>query len=185
MYNELYEAWTREKASTELQPLPQDFYVKLADYMRKIREESRMLDERTTRAHLLTHEADNIRKMTRDLILIRHGKWVELVSTAETTKIEGLTKEEEKFVKDVAPSFESFHILFTEIMSGRSSQIIRQRPKKRVLRFLQETPSLVGADMKVYGPFRPQDVASLPAENARILTKQGVAVEVEVKLEAA
>jgi DNA replication initiation complex subunit (GINS family) len=35
--------------------------------------------------------------------------------------------------------------------------------------------------MKTYGPFKPEDVASLPQENAKILVKQGVAVEVEAK----
>jgi DNA replication initiation complex subunit (GINS family) len=68
-------------------------------------------------------------------------------------------------------------------MGGRLLHAGREKPKKRVLRFLQETPSIVGADMKTYGPFLPQDVASLPVENAKVLVKQRVAVEVEVKLE--
>jgi len=35
--------------------------------------------------------------------------------------------------------------------------------------------------MKTYGPFKPEDIATLPTENARILIKQGVALEVEAK----
>ncbi|MFB0514796.1 MAG: hypothetical protein ACETVQ_04380 [Candidatus Bathyarchaeia archaeon] len=50
-----------------------------------------------------------------------------------------------------------------------------------ILRFIQEIPAIIGADMKTYGPFKPEDIASLPIENARILIKQGVAVEVEAK----
>ncbi len=38
----------------------------------------------------------------------------------------------------------------------------------------------MGADMKSYGPFLVEDVASLPVENAKILVKQGLAVQVEV-----
>ena len=34
--------------------------------------------------------------------------------------------------------------------------------------------------MKPYGPFKVEDVASLPANNAKILVKQGLAVLVEV-----
>jgi len=49
------------------------------------------------------------------------------------------------------------------------------------LRFVKEIPAIVGSDMKTYGPFEPEDIATLPLENARILIKQGVAVEVEVK----
>jgi DNA replication factor GINS len=48
-----------------------------------------------------------------------------------------------------------------------------------VLRFVQEIPALVGSDMKTYGPFEPEDIATLPPENARVLIKEGVAVEVD------
>ena len=50
-----------------------------------------------------------------------------------------------------------------------------------VLRFIKEIPTLVGFDMKTYGPFNPEDIATLPPENARILIKQGMAVQVDVK----
>ena len=183
MYNELYEAWKREKESLELQSLPKDFYIKLAEYMKTIRAESRMLDEKTTKAKLLTHESRNVQKMVKELVLLRHEKTVKKVLTSEITPKEGLTQEEEKLVKEVAPSFESFQALLKDILGGRSPQVeSREKPKKRVVRFVKEIPAIIGADMKTYGPFKPEDVASLPLENAKILTKQGVAVEVEVKL---
>ena len=185
MYSELYEAWKKEKDGAELQPLPKDFYVRLAEYMRKIREEGRMLDEKTTRGRLLMHEAENVRKMVKEFVSLRHDKAVSLFSTGEAVHVEGLTKEEEKLANDVSPSFESFQGLLKEIEGGRLPQASREKTKRRVLRFLKETPAIIGADMKTYGPFQPQDVASVPAENAKILTKQGIAVEVEVKLEPA
>jgi DNA replication initiation complex subunit (GINS family) len=48
------------------------------------------------------------------------------------------------------------------------------------LRFIKNIPTIIGADMKTYGPFVPEDVASLPADNAKMLVKQGLAVMVEV-----
>ena len=48
-----------------------------------------------------------------------------------------------------------------------------------VLRFVKEVPALVGADMMTYGPFYPEDIATLPSENARILIKQGIAIQVD------
>jgi len=183
VYNELYEAWKREKESLELQSLPKDFYIKLAEYMKTIRAESRMLDEKTTRAKLLAHESKNVQKMVKELVLLRHEKTVKKGLTSEITPKEGLTQEEEILVKEVAPSFESFQALLKDILGGRLPQLEnREKPKKRVLRFLKEIPAIIGADMKTYGPFKPEDVASLPLENAKILTKQGMAVEVEVKL---
>ena len=49
-----------------------------------------------------------------------------------------------------------------------------------VVRFLKDVPSIVGVDLKTYGPFKSEDVASLPIENARVLIRQGLAVEVEL-----
>lgn len=183
MYNELYEAWKREKENVELQTLPKSFYIKLAEYVRKIRAESRMLDEKTTKARLLTQESKNVQKMVKELFLLRRDKAVKKVLAGETVPKEGVTSEEEKLIKDVSPSFESFQTLLKDIMGGRAPQLEhREKPKRRVLRFVKETPAIIGADMKTYGPFKPEDVASLPPENAKILVKQGIAVEVEVKL---
>jgi DNA replication factor GINS len=49
------------------------------------------------------------------------------------------------------------------------------------VRFLKEVPAIIGADMKTYVPFKPEDIATLPVENAKALIKQEVAMEVEIK----
>lgn len=183
MYNELYEAWRREKENAELQLLPKNFYAKIAEYMKKIREESRMLDEKTTKARLLMHESTSVRRMIKELLLLRYGKAVEKMSAGEMMQKEVLTREEEKLVKEVAPSFEFFQSLSKDVLGGHLPTFEdRKKTTKQVLRFLKEVPSIIGADMKVYGPFKPEDIASLPQENAGILVKQGMAIEVEVKL---
>jgi DNA replication initiation complex subunit (GINS family) len=50
-----------------------------------------------------------------------------------------------------------------------------------VVRFLQDIPEIVGVDMKSYGPFKKEDVASLPIPNAQALVKQGAVREIEVR----
>jgi DNA replication initiation complex subunit (GINS family) len=55
-----------------------------------------------------------------------------------------------------------------------------QLHKRSTIRFLKSIPAIMGADMKSYGPFVAEDVASLPPQNAQILVKQGLAVMVEV-----
>ena len=52
--------------------------------------------------------------------------------------------------------------------------------KRAVLRFTKAIPGIIGADMKTYGPFAAEDVASVPAKNAEMLVKQGLAVLIEV-----
>jgi DNA replication initiation complex subunit (GINS family) len=50
-----------------------------------------------------------------------------------------------------------------------------------VVRFLQAVPAIMGIDMKTYGPFKPEDVVSLPVENAENLIRRGIAKEVEIR----
>ncbi len=58
--------------------------------------------------------------------------------------------------------------------------IVKPAPKRVTVRFSKPIPAIMGADMKSYGPFAVEDVASLPELNAKILVKQGLAVAVEV-----
>jgi DNA replication factor GINS len=58
----------------------------------------------------------------------------------------------------------------------------RVRSRQIVVRFLKPMEQFVGVDMGKYGPFQPEDVATLPFENARSMVEGGMAVEVHVLL---
>jgi len=182
LYDELYEAWKTEKENVEIQRLPKNFHAKIADYVKKIREERRMLDEKTTKAKLLKREFDNVKNMAEELFQLRYKKLREKALARETVPREVLTEEEEKLYGEILPLAEAYQTFLKDILKGRLSPIEKEeKPKKTLLRFVQEIPAIIGSDMKTYGPFEPEDIATLPSENARILIKQGVAVEVEVK----
>ncbi len=181
MYEELLEAWRREKVSEEIQLLPKDFYSRLAKYMKKIREEQRMLDEKTVKGSLMKKEEENVKKMMEELIQTRYEKIISLARKGEAVPLTHLTEEEEKWFQDFSLQFESFKKFAYKILQGR---IERSEEKSEdrlvVVRILREIPEIIGVDMKTYGPFKPEDIASLPAENARTLIKQGAAMEIEV-----
>ena len=44
-----------------------------------------------------------------------------------------------------------------------------------LVRFLQDVPVIAGVDLKEYGPFKKEDIANLPKENADSLVKSGLA----------
>ena len=182
MYNELYDAWKTEKENAEIQRLPKNFYAKIAEYVKKIREERRMLDKKTTKVKLLNREFKGVKNMAEELFQLRYKKLREKSLARETVLREVLTEEEEKLYGEILPLSEAYQAFLKDILQGRLSRIEKEeKPKKMLLRFVQEIPAIVGSDMKTYGPFEPEDIATLPSENARILIKQGVAVEVEVK----
>jgi DNA replication factor GINS len=182
VYDELYEAWKKEKENVEIQRLPKNFYAKIADYVKKIREERRMLDKKTTKAKLLDREFKNVKNMAEELVRLRYDKALKKSLARETVLREVLTEEEEKLYGEILPLAEAYQAFLKDILQGRLSRIEKEeKPKKILLRFVQEIPAIVGSDMKTYGPFEPEDIATLPSENARILIKQGVAMEVEAK----
>ena len=49
-----------------------------------------------------------------------------------------------------------------------------------LLRFLKETPPLVGVDLINYGPFLKEDIAFLPINNAKILINEKFAEKIEI-----
>ena len=74
IYDELYRFWEREMENTEIQVLPNDFYVELARYVKRILDEKKMLDESSVKAHLLNLELNNVRKMSREIVRLRWRK---------------------------------------------------------------------------------------------------------------
>ncbi len=209
MYNELYMAWRKETGEASLGGLPRDFYVKIADYLKRIREENRLPDKKSVKVSLLNHEAENVALMLEELLSARYRKLLKTISQNQTLPSELLTVEEaqmcESFVA-FAGAYQKFtrDLLQGEITrtisqtSSQPNQAINQIPsqtapiqtatkaeieeshKRVALRFTKSIPAIMGADMKSYGPFLVEDVASLPAENAKILVKQGLAMPVEV-----
>ena len=181
MYNELYEIWKQELENLDLGRLPPDFYSRIADYLRRIKEESRMLDKKTVKASLLKIEMRNVKRMLRELTRIRYKKLIRKITNNEKVSLDILTVEEQKIYSEASPLTETYQSFVENLLRGNVLKMDVGRGHKRaVLRFLKEVPAIIGADMKTYGPFKVEDVASLPVENAKILAKQGLAERVEV-----
>lgn len=181
MYDELYEVWKQELEGVELGRLPSDFYSRIADYLRRLREESRMLDKRTVKASLLKKEMQNVKRMVRELIRTRYMKLVRKAAKGEKVSSDVLTPKEKKIYMGISPFAEAYQSFAKSILRGHLPKVdVKHKHKRAVLRFLKGVPAIIGADMKTYGPFRVEDIASLPVENAKVLIKQGLAEKLEV-----
>jgi DNA replication initiation complex subunit (GINS family) len=181
MYDELCGAWQREIESAELGRLPPDFYTRIADYLRRIREETRMLDKKTVKAGLLERELRSVKRMLQELVWARYEKLVKMISESQKVPSDLLTVEETKMCAGFLPFTEVYQRFAKNLLQGQVLKVDVEQAHKRVaLRFVRAIPAVIGADMKTYGPFMVEDVASLPVENAKILVKQGLAEVVEV-----
>ena len=182
MYDELYELWKREKQTLDIQRLPKDFYAKVAAYIKKMNEENRMLDKKTAKAKMLDKELGHAQIVVAELLQCRYEKFLKKALVRETVSRDALTDEEKKLYVAVLPLPEAYHAFSKDILRGQLSTVEKGEKKAMtVLRFIKEIPALIGSDLKTYGPFAPEDIATLPPENARIFIKQGVAMEVDSK----
>jgi DNA replication factor GINS len=181
MYRELVQIYEQEIEKCDLTKIPSDFYVRVADYIRQLKEEGRMLNRRAVKASLLKREIQNARKMTRVIIQVRYVKIVKKTERMEKVSPELMTSEEQEICKTISALSEQFHSLADDILKGHAPRVsIVQRHKRTILLFSKEVPSVIGSDMKTYGPFEIEDVASLPIENANIMVNQDYADKVEV-----
>jgi DNA replication factor GINS len=192
MYNELYAAWQREIDDPTLGALQPDFYRKIGEYLRRIKEEDKVLDKKSVKMNLLTHESQNVERMLEELLQIRYRKIIKIVTKSQKLPVELLTFDEAKMCETFANFTKSYRKFADDLMQGQVSEPIKvtikvdtnleasQARKRSTIRFLKSIPAIMGADMKSYGPFVAEDVASLPPQNAQILVKQGLAVLVEV-----
>jgi DNA replication factor GINS len=201
VYNELYGAWRREIEEASLGALPPDFYTKIAEYISRVKEEEQILDKKSVKINLLEHEAQNVEQMLEELLKTRYRKIVKYVTKTQKVPIELLTVEETKMCETFADFAGVYQKFSKNLMQGETTQVtskaepirviirsesqmgqpkVETAHKRLTLRFSKGIPAIMGADMKSYGPFAAEDVASLPAENAKILVKQGLAVLVEV-----
>jgi DNA replication initiation complex subunit (GINS family) len=205
-YNELYAAWRWEINEPTLGGLPEDFYVKIAVYLRKINEDT-TVDKKSFKVSLLEHETRNVHRMLDELLKARYRKIIKSISKNQRIPTEVLATEEAKMCETFAFFSEAYQKFAKDLLQGQvvipqiahlqpstqqqtapiAVRVIETKPapeapnpKRLTLRFTKNIPAIMGADMKSYGPFVAEDVASLPSVNARMLVKQGLAVMVEV-----
>jgi DNA replication factor GINS len=198
MYNELYAAWRREIEERSLGGLPPDFYARIADYLRHINEENKVLDKKSIKVNLLDHEAQNVKRMLEELLWARYRKLVKTITQSKKLPSDLLTVEETKMCESFVVFADAYQRFAKDILQGQVVKVAVAAADSRTdlkieykvetlvshkrvaLRFIKNIPTIIGADMKTYGPFVAEDVASLPVENAKMLVKQGLAVSVEV-----
>jgi len=186
MHQELYDAWKREKSSKDLQSLPKNFYEKAADDLRKLREGQRLMDNKTMKARLLRQELEISRRLLSEIVASRFHKMLDSLLGNETPIPTGfLTRQEEDIYQTLLQASSQCSRLKKNLSEGKQVDAVlstpRDAPQKILVRFACEIPAIVGVDLKTYGPFKPEDIASLPAENARALMHQRAAVKVEVE----
>lgn len=171
----------QESTSPLLLPVPSDFYSGLASYCQKLKRSAGAGASEATQRLVLV-QTKLIETMTRDLLVLRVGK------AAEQEAFFHLLPEE-RYVASVRREYGARLEAFLDALSTGQPSFIRYANKEEsgrnlLVRFTKHVDELVGLDLKRYGPFEVDDIASIPAANVGILISGGSAVEVRTREEA-
>jgi len=167
-----------EAQSEGLHQLPGDFYSRISQYTQRLRRSSGSGNSDVS-VRLIARQTEMIESMTRQLLRLRARK-----AAVGNAFLQLLP--EERYVCLSQLNFERRFDVFIEALSaGRPAYVEfthrSESSRSMTIRFVRRTKELVGADLKRYGPFEENDVASLPAASAAILIEGGDAVEVYVR----
>lgn len=200
-YGRLHEAWSKERKNKDLQNIPDDMLHEMKDYVATINKTP--TDENTLAGQLTRTEKQHVNQILRELTETRLRKIITLEVNNQPIDAQAMTPEEQKL-------HSNFRQLLTGYRHGsdlpepapipvpsKPDQIkpvrtARAKPpakplvkpsevKMILVRFLQPLPAIMGIDMKAYGPFQPEELAIIPAQNAENLIKRGIAKPVEVE----
>ncbi|QQG48358.1 MAG: DNA replication complex GINS family protein [archaeon] len=170
-----------ELQSSHLVPLPSDFYSKISSYSQKLKR-SAGGGASDAAVRLIGIQAGMLESMAKELLEARIRKAV-----LQKQYLQLLP--EERYVASARQKFESRFKGFVEAVSKGQPSFIDMAHRNEVgrsvtVRFTKQVSELVGLDLKRYGPFEVDDVASIPAANAGILVANGDAVEISTRDEA-
>ncbi|MGY5148510.1 MAG: DNA replication complex subunit Gins51 [Candidatus Nitrosopumilus sp. bin_68KS] len=172
--NSLHHTVLREIENDSLLEINPNFYRDLANFIGNLRKqefdgvESKIKDTMIEMATELSSLLINLRL---DKIL-------------KSSEIEiGFLLDEEKFILDSKEEEkERIELIISATIHGKSkfleSLAQNHKTKKIVIRFLNEVDEIVGADLEKYGPFKPEDIATIPYENAQALISKNIATKV-------
>jgi DNA replication factor GINS len=198
LYDRLRKAWQAEKETEELQNIEDGFFPEMTNYVAELNSSPFTGDTPADKISLKEREYSNL--MLKELSRMRLEKIVNSELKEMPIDSRALTPEEQTFHANIRrvitefkqrtqlPKSDSPIIPRVEVKEKREKPVLvpsKVREKDEVelvvVRFLQPLPAIMGIDMKAYGPFKPEDVASIPQQNAVNLIRRGIAKLVEIE----
>ena len=170
----LHHTVLRETENDSILEINPNFYRNLADFIGNLRKQEFDGIENKIKNTML----EMITELTSLLIQIRLDK----ISKTSDLEISYLLDEEKFILDSQEDQRERIEMILSATINGKSkfleSLAQNHKTKKIVIRFLNEVNEIVGADLEKYGPFKTEDIATIPYENAQALIAKNIATKV-------
>ena len=179
VYEILNDIWRKENEEEGLAKLPEDLAEKLREYVGSIKHYLKVSDKETLSAEIREAAANAVTKLVQEIFELRLRKILRYVLRNEVP--ENLYGFELKFYPNMLKLIQDYRDAVREMATAAAYQDWEQiRSKYEVVCFLKDVSQIVGSDLKVYGPFKAGDIATLPLENARNLEMANIVRIVKV-----
>jgi len=172
--NSLHNTVLRETENDSLLEIKPNFYQNLSDFIGNLRKQEFDDVENKIKDTMI----EMVTELTSLLIHIR----LEKISNSDDFDISHLLDEEKFILDSLDEQNERTEMILSATINGKSkfleSLAENHKIKKVVIRFLDNVDELVGADLEKYGPFKAEDIATIPYENAQALIAKNIATKV-------
>ena len=172
--NSLHNTILRETENDSLLEIKPNFYRNLSDFIGNLRKQEFDGVENKIKDTMIEMASE----LTSLLIHIR----LEKISNSDDFDISYLLDEEKFILDSQEEQNERTEMILSATINGKSkfleSLAENHKIKKVVIRFLSEVDEIIGADLEKYGPFKIEDIATIPYENAQALIAKNIATKV-------
>ena len=161
--NSIYTALRREVENDPIQEIPRNYYQSASTVLGTITREKYDGVEGVLNTRFFTIASELA-------TLFLRTRLEKVLNNPHIDKINLL--DEEKFILDSNTDMDTRkNMIITGVLRGKSKLLesiaTSQKTKPVLIRFLQDAEQIVGADMAKYGPFKAEDVSSVPYDNAQ------------------
>jgi DNA replication factor GINS len=175
------------------QSIPPDFYLNISNLISKLKNntaEKELEDENTQiKREKISNQIKNnlidlfIESVTL-LFICRCKKTFDINKTKETFDFSNLTNEEKYVFYGNKEREYRINLVLNTLFDGKPrtlEKIVSSINENYIIvRFLDSMEQFVGVNMNKYGPFKKDDVAILPFENARSIIENNKAIEIHM-----
>ncbi len=172
--NSLHHTVLLETENDSLLEIKPNFYRSLSDFIGNLRKQEFDGVENKIKNEMIEIASE----LTLLLIQIR----LEKISNSNNFNISYLLDEEKFILDSQEEQNERTEMILSATINGKSkfleSLAENHKIKKIVIRFLSEVDEIIGADLEKYGPFKAEDIATIPYENAQALIVKNIATKV-------
>ena len=192
-YSDIELAWEQETANENLQNLEDLKLSRMISYLSEVRVSlANTKAEDQLQADLYTQEALNVEFMLNDLLILRQNKILK-AALAQRRPIGTMTLAEEEFYNRLLRGVEGHQEFIKGALIGTPPSATKRSTRKKrkkgddksddppeeatdyvLVRFLRPIKdAFMGLDEVTYGPFKKEDIATIPTENAHAWLRDG------------